>query len=60
MYGARIWGERNSVLGLSFGLVIFVPGLNEGSIRRRPFNAASQIPFATVPISRFIPTSYFD
>jgi hypothetical protein len=28
--GAGIWGERNSAIGLSFGPVIFVLGLNDG------------------------------
>jgi len=30
MCGAGIWGKQNSAIGLSFGRVIFVLGLNDG------------------------------
>jgi hypothetical protein len=36
--GAGIWGERNSTIGLSFGPVIFVLGLNDGFDPKPPFN----------------------
>jgi hypothetical protein len=36
--GAGIWGERNPAIGLGFGPVIFVLGLNDGFDPKQPFS----------------------